>query len=147
MPASTSKDPYLSKVFRGSLWPFGGLFPPPVFLGLLMFWELGRDAAGFNNSAACANAHATFTFPAMALRLGAEVLDPAPSVGTRSSELDPDPAPRVRVRCLGKHWVQHQETQNSCPLSTRTPTVPERRPKLALTSQTVSYTHLTLPTN
>ena len=38
----------------------------------------------------------------MALRLGAEVLDLAPSVGTRGSELDLDPAPGVKVWCLGK---------------------------------------------
>ncbi|WP_293654030.1 hypothetical protein, partial [Thiolapillus sp.] len=67
-----------------------------------MFLELGRDAAGFNNSAACTHAPATFTFPAMALRLGAEVLDLAPSVGTRGSELDLDPAPGVKVWCLGE---------------------------------------------
>ena len=98
----SSKDPYLLKVFRGSFWPFGGIFPPPFFLGLLVFLELGRDAAGFNNSAACTHAPATFTFPAMALRLGAEVLDLAPSVGTRGSELDLDPAHGVKVWCLGE---------------------------------------------
>ena len=38
----------------------------------------------------------------MALRLGAEVLDLAPSVGTRDSELDLDPAPGVKVWCLGE---------------------------------------------
>ena len=38
----------------------------------------------------------------MALRLGAEVLDLAPSVGTRGSELDLDPAPGVKVWCLGE---------------------------------------------
>ena len=109
MPACSSKDPYLLKVFIGSFWPFGGLFPPPFLLGLLVVWELGRDAAGFNNSAACTHAPVTFIFPAMALRLGAEVLDLAPSVGTRGSELDLDPAPGVKV-------CQHQETQNSRPL-------------------------------
>ena len=67
-----------------------------------MVWELGRDAAGFNNSAACTHAPVTFIFPAMALRLGAEVLDLAPSVGTRGSELDLDPAPEVKVWCLGE---------------------------------------------
>ena len=102
MPASSSKDPYLLKVFTESFWPFGCLFPPPFFSGLLVVLELGRDAAGFNNSAACTHAPATFTFPAMALRLGAEVLDLAPSVGTRGSELDLDPAPGVKVLCLGE---------------------------------------------
>ena len=38
----------------------------------------------------------------MALRLGAEVLDLAPSVGTRGSELDLDPAPGVKVWCRGE---------------------------------------------
>ena len=40
----------------------------------------------------------------MALRLGAEVLDLAPSVGTQGSELDLDldPAPGVKVWCLGE---------------------------------------------
>ena len=71
-------------------------------LGLLVFFELGRDAAGLNNSAACTHAPATFTFPAMALRLAAEVLDLAPSVGTRGSELDFDPAPGVKVWCWGE---------------------------------------------
>ena len=37
-----------------------------------------------------------------ALRLEAEVLDLAPSVGTRGSELDLDPAPEVKVWCLGE---------------------------------------------
>ena len=37
-----------------------------------------------------------------ALRLEAEVLDLAPSVGTRGSELDLDPAPGVKVWCLGE---------------------------------------------
>ncbi|WP_419593825.1 hypothetical protein, partial [Thiolapillus sp.] len=64
--------------------------------------KFGRDAAGFNNSAACTHAPATFTFAARALRLGAEVLDLAPSVGTRGSELDLDPAPGVKVWCLGE---------------------------------------------
>ena len=41
-------------------------------------------------------------FPAMAMRLGAEVLDLAPSVGTRGSELDLDPAPGVKIWCLGE---------------------------------------------
>ena len=100
MPASSSKDPYLLKVFTGSCWPFGGLFPPPLFLGLLVVLKFGRDAAGSNNSAACTHAPATFTFPAMALRLGAEVLDLAPSVGTRGSELDLDLAPGVEVWCF-----------------------------------------------
>uniref|UniRef100_UPI003AF7CB02 hypothetical protein n=1 Tax=Thiolapillus sp. TaxID=2017437 RepID=UPI003AF7CB02 len=54
------------------------------------------------NSAVCTHAPATFTFPAMAVRLGAEVPDLAPSVGTRGSELDPDPAPGVKVWCLGE---------------------------------------------
>ena len=58
--------------------------------------------AGFNNSAACTHAPATFTFAASALRLGAVVLDLAPSVGTRGSELDLDPAPGVKVWCLGE---------------------------------------------
>ena len=102
MTASSSRDPYLLKVFIGSFWPLGGLFPPPLFLGLLVFGELGRDAVGFNNSAACTHTPATYTFPARALRLGAEVLDLAPSVGTRGSELDPDPAPGVKVWCLGE---------------------------------------------
>ena len=131
MPASSPKDPYLSKVFTGSSWPFGGLFPPPFFLGLLVFLELGRDAAGFNNSAACTHAPAIFTFAARGLRLGAEVLDLAPSVGTRGSELDLEPAPRLKVWCLG-------EALGPAPgdpelLSTRT--VPGRRPKPALTSR------------
>ena len=98
MPASSSKDPYLLKVFTGSFWPFGGLFPPPFFLGLLVVLELERDAAGFINSAAC-------THP-----------------GSKSG-------------AWGKHWVQHQETQNSCPLSTQTRTVPGRRSNPALTSR------------
>ena len=38
----------------------------------------------------------------MALRLRAEVLDLAPSVGARGSELDLDPAPGVNVRCFGE---------------------------------------------
>ena len=38
--------------------------------------------------------------PAIAWRLGAEILDLAPSVGTRGSELDPDQAHRVKVWCL-----------------------------------------------
>ena len=42
--------------------------------------------AGFNNSAACTHAPATFTFAARALRL----------------VLDPYPAPGVKVWCLGK---------------------------------------------
>ena len=102
MPASSSKDPYLLYILRGSFWPFGGLFPPPFSLGLLVFFELGPDAAGFNNLAACTHAPATFTFAASALRLGAEVLDLAPSVGTRGSELYLDPAPGVKVWCLGE---------------------------------------------
>ena len=57
-----------------------------------MFWELGRDAAGFNNSAASSHAPATFTFPATALRLGAEFPVLAPSVGARGPELDLDSA-------------------------------------------------------
>ena len=36
------------------------------------------------------------------MRLGAEVLDLATSVGSRGSELDLDPAPRVKVWCLGE---------------------------------------------
>ena len=102
MPASSSKDPYLLYVFRRSFWPFGGLFPSPFFLGLLVFLELVRDAAGFNNSAACTHAPATFTFPAMALRLGAEVPNLTPSVRAWGSELDLDLAPRVKVWCLGE---------------------------------------------
>ena len=102
MPASSSKDPYLLYVLRGSFWPFGGLFPPPFSFGLFVFFELGRDAAGFNNSAACTHAPATFTFAARALRLGAVVLDLALLVGTRGSELDLDPAPGVKVWCLGE---------------------------------------------
>ena len=87
---------------RGSFWPFGGLFPPPFSLGLVLFFELGRDAAGFNNSAACTHAPATFTFAARALRLVPVALNLAPLVGTRGSELDPDPAPGVKVWCLGE---------------------------------------------
>ena len=102
MPSSSSKDPYLLKVFTGSCWPFRGLFPPPLFLGLLVVLKFGRDAAGFNNSAACTHAPATFTFAAGALRLEAEVLDLAPSVGTWGSELDLEPAPGVKVWCLGE---------------------------------------------
>ena len=45
---------------------------------------------------------ATFTFAARALRLGAVVLDLAPFVGTRGSELDLDPAPGVKVWSLGE---------------------------------------------
>ena len=67
-----------------------------------MVLELGRDAAGFINSAACTHAPATFTLPAIALRLGTEVLDLTPSVGTRGSELDLDLAPGVIVWCLGE---------------------------------------------
>ena len=78
---------------------------------------------------------ATFTIPAMALRLGAEVLDLAPSVGTLGSELDLDPAAGVKSGAGGKNWVQYQETQNSSPLATRTRAVPGRRPKPALTSR------------
>ena len=104
MPTSSSTDPYLLKVLTGSFLPVGGLFPPPLFLGLLVVLESGRDTASFNNSAVCTHAPATFTFPAMALRLGAEVLDLAPSVGTQGSELDLDldPAPGVKVWCLGE---------------------------------------------
>ena len=102
MPASSSKDPYLLCVLRGSFRPFGGPFPPPFSLGLFVFFELGRDAAGFDNSAACTHAPATFTFAARALRLGAVVLDLAPLVGTRGSELDLDPAPGVKVWCFGE---------------------------------------------
>ena len=100
MPASSSKDPYLLKVFRGSFWPFGGLLPPSFFLGLLVFLELGQDAAGLNSYAAFTHAPTTFTFPARALRRGDEVSDLAPSVGARGSELDLDPAPGVKVWCL-----------------------------------------------
>ena len=64
--------------------------------------ELGRDAAGFNNSAACTHAPATLTFAASALRLGAVVLDLVPLGGTRGSELDLDPAPGVKVWYLGE---------------------------------------------
>ena len=70
------------------------------FSGAVGVLELGRDAAGFNHSAVRTNAPATFTFPAMVLRLGAEVLDLAPSVGTQGSELDLDSAPGVKVWCL-----------------------------------------------
>ena len=101
MPASSSMDLYLLKVFRGSFWPLGSLFPAPFFLGLFVFLELGQDAAVFNDSAAFTHAPATFTFPARALRREAEVPHLAPSVGARGSELDPDPAPRVKVWCLG----------------------------------------------
>ena len=74
-----------------------------VFLqGSMVVLELGRDTAGFNNSAVCTHAPATFTFPARALPLGAEVLDLAPSVRTRGLELDLEPAPRVKVWCLGE---------------------------------------------
>ena len=38
----------------------------------------------------------------MAVRLGAEVLDLAPLVGTRGSEVDLNPAPGVKVWCLGE---------------------------------------------
>ena len=102
MPVSSSKDPYLLKVFTGSFRPFDSLFPPPLFLGLLVVLESGRDTVGFNNSAACTHAPATFTFPARALHLGAVVLNLAPSVGTRGSEEDLDPAPGVKVWCLGE---------------------------------------------
>ena len=43
--------------------------------------------------------------------------------------------PGSKSGAWGKHWVQHQETQNSCLLATRTRTVPGRRSKPALTSQ------------
>ena len=102
MPASSSKDPYLLCVFRGSFWPFGGLFPPPFSLGLFVFFGLGRDAAGFNNSAACTHAPVTFTFAARTLRLGAVVLDLALLVGTRGFKLDLVLAPGVKVWCLGE---------------------------------------------
>ena len=100
MPASSSKDPYLLYVLRGSFWPFGGLFPPPFSLGLLVFFGLGRDAAGFNNLAACTHTPAAFTFAARALRLGAEVLDLAPSVRTQNWTLTQPPG--VKVWCLGE---------------------------------------------
>ena len=63
-----------------------------------MVLELGRDAAGFNNSAACTHVPAAVTFPALALRLGAKVLDLAPS--TLGSELDLDPGPGVKDWCF-----------------------------------------------
>ena len=47
-------------------------------------------------------APATFTFVARALRLVPVVLDLALSVGARGSELDLDPAPGVKVWCLGE---------------------------------------------
>ena len=97
MPASSSKDLYLLYILRGSFWPFGGLFPPPFSLGLVLFFEFGQDAAGFSISAACTHAPATFTFAARALRLVPVVLDLAPLVGTRYSELHLDPAPGVKV--------------------------------------------------
>ena len=100
-----------------------------------VFFVLGRDAAGFNNSAACTHAPAAFTFPAMALCLRAEVPDLASSVGTRGPDWTLTQPPGSKSGAWGKHWVQHQETQNSCPLSTRTRTVPGRRPTPALTSQ------------
>ena len=43
---------------------------------------------------------ATFTFAARALRLGAVVLDLAPSVGALGSELGFDPALGIKVWCL-----------------------------------------------
>ena len=135
MPASSSKDPYLLHVLRGSFWPFGGLFPPPFSLGLVLFFELGRDAAGFSNSAACTHAPATFTFAARALRLVPVVLDLAPLVGTRGSELDLDPAPGVKVWCLEEVLGPAPGTQTSCPLATRTRAVPGRRLKPALNSR------------
>ena len=131
MPAFSPKDPYLLKVFRGSFWPFGGLFPRPVFLKLLVFLEFGRDAAGFNNSAACTHAPTTFTFLAMALHLGAEVLD----LRHRSGLWTLTQPPGSKSGAWEKRWVQHQETQNSCPLSTRTRTVSGRRSKPAPTSR------------
>ena len=117
MPASSSKDPYRLKVFIGSFWPFSGLFPPPLFFRLLVVLDFGRDAAGFSNSAACTHVPATFTFAARTWRhrsgLGAQKWTLTQPPGSKSG-------------ALGKHRVQHQETQNSCPLSTRTRTVPGR---------------------
>ena len=132
MPASSSKDPYLLEVFRGSFWPLGGLFSPPFFLGLLVFWELGRDAAGFNGSAAFTHAPATFPFPARALRRGAEVPELTPSVGAQNWTLTQPQGSKSDA--WGKIWVQHRETRNSCPLATRTLTVPGRRTKPTPTS-------------
>ena len=91
-----------------------------------------RDATGFRKSAACI--HATPTSPAMALRLGAEV--PArrhrSGLGAENRTLTQSPGPKSGARA--KHWVQPQETQNSCLLSTRTRTVPRLRWKPAPTS-------------
>ena len=89
-------------MFIGSSWPFGFLFPLPFFLEELVAFSEGQGVTGFWNSAACTHAPATFTFLAMALRLGAEVLDLSPSVGARGSELDLDPAPGVKDWCLGE---------------------------------------------
>ena len=87
---------------RIHIWPLGGLFPPPFFLGVSVVWEVGHGAAGFENSAAFTHAPATFTFPARALRRGAEVPDLSPSVGAQGSEQDLDPATRVKAWCLGE---------------------------------------------
>ena len=43
--------------------------------------------------------------------------------------------PGSKSGAWGKYWVQHQETQNSCPLSMQTRTVPGRWLKSALTSR------------
>ena len=51
---------------------------------------------------ALTHAPATFTFPAGALHPEAEVPNLAPSVGARGSELGLDPAPGVKVWCLGE---------------------------------------------
>ncbi|WP_419606177.1 hypothetical protein [Thiolapillus sp.] len=83
MPVSSSKDPKRLKVLIGSSWPFAFLSPFPFFFKVLVAFAEGRDAAGFLNSAVCTHAPATFTFPAMAVRLGAEDPDLARSVGTR----------------------------------------------------------------
>ena len=95
MPVSFSNDERIILALRQPILP-------PFFLEVSVVLEVGRDAAGFENSAAFTHAPATFPFPARALRRGAEVPDLAPSVGVRDSELDLDPAPRVKVWCLGE---------------------------------------------
>ena len=65
--------------------------------------------------------------------------------GPRPGAIGQDSGLRVLNRALtrplgsksgawGKNWVQHRKTQSSCPLPTRTRTVPGRRSKPALTS-------------
>ena len=88
------------KLLLGRLGPLA-LSPLPFCWKVLVAFAEGF-ATGFFNSAAYTQASSTFTFAAMASRLGAEVHDLAPSVGTRGSELDLDPAPGVKVWCLGE---------------------------------------------